>query len=111
MSTVIQTLGQRIRAERLRQGMTQEQLAEAAEVHPTYIGQVERGEKNMTILTLEKILIALGLCFTDIFNKIQSQTEIQNYPELCYELINGKSLDLQKRYYQILKEIDEIESR
>lgn len=47
-------LGQRIRAERTARKMTQEELAERADLHPTYIGQVERGEKSLTIASLEK---------------------------------------------------------
>ena len=46
-------LGQRIRAERTARKMTQEELAECADLHPTYIGQVERGEKSLTIASLE----------------------------------------------------------
>ena len=49
-------LGQRIRAERTARKMTQEELAERADLHPTYIGQVERGEKSLTIASLEKIV-------------------------------------------------------
>lgn len=63
MSTITKTLGQRIRAYRLQVGLTQEALAEKADVHPIYIGQVERGEKNLTIVTLEKILAALNVPF------------------------------------------------
>ena len=51
-------LGQRIRAERTARKMTQEELAERADLHPTYIGQVERGEKSLTIASLEKIVLS-----------------------------------------------------
>ena len=54
-------LGQRIRAERTARKMTQEELAERADLHPTYIGQVERGEKSLTIASLEKIVEGLGI--------------------------------------------------
>ena len=53
-------LGQRIRAERTARKMTQEELAERADLHPTYIGQVERGEKSLTIASLEKIVEGLA---------------------------------------------------
>uniref|UniRef100_UPI0040289E14 helix-turn-helix domain-containing protein n=2 Tax=Eubacteriales incertae sedis TaxID=538999 RepID=UPI0040289E14 len=49
-------LGKRIRTERIDKKMTQEELAERAGLHPTYIGQVERGEKSLTITSLEKIV-------------------------------------------------------
>ena len=47
-------LGRRIRAERTAKKMTQEELAERAGLHPTYIGQVERGEKSLTVAALKK---------------------------------------------------------
>lgn len=53
------TLGKRIREERIRVGLTQEQLAEYIDVSTTYIGFIERGERSVT---LEK-LILLSECF------------------------------------------------
>ena len=53
------TLGKRIREERLRIGLTQEQLAECVDVSTTYIGFIERGERSVT---LEK-LVLLAQCF------------------------------------------------
>lgn len=54
-------LGQRIREERTRYRLTQEQLAEAAQVNESYIGQVERGEKNPSLETVVSIAKALGV--------------------------------------------------
>ena len=54
-------IGQRIRKLRLEQGLSQEELAEAAGVHRTYIGMLERGEKNVTIYNIERIARALDV--------------------------------------------------
>ena len=49
MSDIAKTVGKRLRGYRTSIGFSQEKLAEKAGLHPTYIGQVERGEKNLTI--------------------------------------------------------------
>jgi len=58
-----------VRKYRLEQGISQEELAGKAEVHRTYIGSVERGERNVTINIMEKISKALEKPITDFFIK------------------------------------------
>lgn len=53
--------GRNVRAERMRRGISQEQLGEVARVHRTYIGMIERAEKNITLTNIEKIAKALGV--------------------------------------------------
>lgn len=59
--------GEKVRGERKRRGWSQEDLATNAEVHRTYIGMIERGEKNITLENIEKICNALGLTVKDFF--------------------------------------------
>jgi transcriptional regulator with XRE-family HTH domain len=61
--------GNRVREERLRQGLTQEELAERAGVHRTYIGMIERAEKNVTLLNIEKLARALSLKIQELFTE------------------------------------------
>jgi transcriptional regulator with XRE-family HTH domain len=53
-------LGKTIRRLRLEKGWTQEDLAEKAKLHPTYIGGIERGERNVGLDNIVRIARALG---------------------------------------------------
>jgi len=57
-----------VRKFRLKQKISQEELAFRAGVHRTYIGSVERGERNITINVMEKICIALNIPIIEFFN-------------------------------------------
>ncbi len=59
-------IGNKIREIRQSKGLSQEQLAEIAEVHRTYVGMIERAEKNITLVSLEKIAKALGVETKDL---------------------------------------------
>ena len=54
-------LGQAIRRQRLKCGLTQERLAEAADLHWTYVSGIERGIRNVSIVNLSHIATALGV--------------------------------------------------
>ena len=60
-ASILIRFGKRVREERLRRGLSQEELAELANVHRTYIGMVERGEKNIGLLNIERIADALRM--------------------------------------------------
>ena len=60
-SNILVKFGQRVREERIKQGYSQEELAELADVHRTYIGMIERAEKNITLKNIEKIANALKI--------------------------------------------------
>lgn len=56
----------RLRAERKARGLSQEALGELADLHPTYVGSVERGERNVSIDNMERLAVALGLDVVDL---------------------------------------------
>lgn len=70
MSDILKRLGDRIRFLRKEKGLSQERLGELADLHTNYIGQVERGEKNSTIESLERITIGLNVSLEDLFRYI-----------------------------------------
>lgn len=67
MSDFLKLVGSRIRATRKARDLTQEALAERAELQSTYIGGVERGERNISLQTLEKIIEGLGITPYELF--------------------------------------------
>jgi len=64
---VLIDFGNKVRKERMKLGLSQEELAERAGVHRTYIGMIERAEKNATIESIEKIAKALKISIADFF--------------------------------------------
>lgn len=54
-------LGRRLGAHRQALGISQEKLAERVGVHRTYVGGIERGERNLTLKTVERLAEGLGL--------------------------------------------------
>lgn len=63
----LKNLGKRIKEMRSERSISQEELAELAGVHRTYVGMIERGEKNVTILSAQKIATALGVSISELF--------------------------------------------
>lgn len=63
--------GNVVQSERRKAGMTQEDLAELADVHRTYVGMVERAEKNVTLTSLQKISNALRIPMSSILRRVE----------------------------------------
>lgn len=61
ISDATKLFGERVRARRTELGWTQEALAEAAQLHWTYVGQVERGERNISLRNITRLAGALEL--------------------------------------------------
>ena len=63
----LKMFAQRVRVLREKQGFSQEKLAERAELHRTYIGMVERLERNPSLVCIHKIANGLGVHITELF--------------------------------------------
>lgn len=98
MSEIAKTIGRRVRNYRIEKGLSQEKLAELSGCHPTYIGQVERGEKNATLESIEKIASAMNVSLAQLFEKI-GESSTDSYPMKCYELVGEYTLHI--RLYEI----------
>lgn len=68
---ILVKFGEKVRSERLKRKLSQEKFAEIAGVHRTYIGMIERAEKNITLENVGKISKALGIKVSDLFNNLE----------------------------------------
>ena len=59
-------LGRKIKEIRLKQSISQEKLSQLSGLHRTYIGSIERSERNVSLINIEKIANALGLKAKDL---------------------------------------------
>jgi len=61
MKDLNQVFSNNVRAQRIKKGLSQEELGELSDLHRTYIGGIERCERNVTLKNVEKIANALGV--------------------------------------------------
>lgn len=98
---ILRMVGTRIRDMRKKRGLSQEELGERAGVHFSYIGGVERAEKNISLLSLQKIADALE---TDVFELFRYEKVInkglsekdQNLNDLLDFLVTLNASDIKK---------------
>ncbi len=65
-SPLLKKFGKRVRCLRDERDLSQERLGELAKVHRTYVGMIERGEKNITLTSMEKFAKALKVDIKDL---------------------------------------------
>ena len=110
MSDIAKIIGQRIRNYRTQKGLSQEKLAELAGCHPTYIGQLERGEKNATLESVEKIASAMDISLSELFDKL-GKSGGRHIAAKCYDLVASKNEAEQKQLYKMLQEMDKYKNQ
>jgi DNA-binding XRE family transcriptional regulator len=64
--------GQAVRRFRVKRGISQERLAELADIHRTYIGDVERGTRNISLLNMTRIAKALQVPLSRLIQEMES---------------------------------------
>jgi transcriptional regulator with XRE-family HTH domain len=101
---LVKTFGQKLRTLRKTKKLSQEKLAEKANLHPTYIGVIERGEQSATLDTVEKLAGALHVKEKDLFY-FTSQNEDLLKEEILSRLAGQSTKKLQK-ILDIIKTLD-----
>lgn len=66
---ILIVFGDKVRELRKEKGLSQEELSFKADLHRTYIGMIERAEKNITLANIEKIANALNVNIKELFNE------------------------------------------
>ncbi|MCM3134387.1 helix-turn-helix domain-containing protein [Paenibacillus polysaccharolyticus] len=88
MTKLRNSVGERIREIRKAKGLTQQQLAELSGLDDAYIGSVERGERNFSIDTLEKILKGLDTSAHDLLYDPISTTHTSDFVQSKREAVD-----------------------
>ena len=63
--------GDAVRSRREELGLTQEELAERARIHRTYLSDVERGGRNLSLINIERLAVALEVSISGLFMQIE----------------------------------------
>ena len=107
MSKIARLVGEKIRILRQSRGLSQEKLGFKAGLNTSFIGQVERGEKSPTIISLEKIANALDVQLKELFQfdeDVSSVADMTFIEKITYEL-KGRTGEEQEAVYQFIKQL------
>ncbi len=113
MSVLLQLVGEKIRIIRKTKGLTQEALGNKSQLSFSYISDVERGTRNISIESLEKIMTALEVSPNEIFDfhDISTESGFENKKsiiEMIRSILMRRNLDEVKFIHGITKDFIEI---
>lgn len=97
-------LGERIREERRKLGLTQAQLAEAIDISDTYMGAIERGERSLTLDTLVRLVNRLGVTVDYLLSDSVSDSDA-NIMEQFKQIIDGQPTERKQMAVAVLRTI------
>ncbi len=97
-------LGKRIREERLRLNLTQERLSEDVEISTAYLGQIERGERSLTLDKLVRLANRLGVTVDYLLSDSVSISP-DNQTDRILQLLQDKTAEDKEMAFQVLKTI------
>ncbi len=72
-SNILVSFGQSVRNKRIASGVTQETLAEKADLHRTYIADIERGVRNVSLRNIERLAVALECTIAELVSGIEKK--------------------------------------
>lgn len=104
MSDLKKQIGQRLREYRNAKEYSIEELAHIADMNAVHLASLERGEKNITLSTLEKVVGALGISFADVFS-FEETIKQPEYPivDKASSLMRKMTAEEQEFIYQTIQ--------
>lgn len=104
------SLGNRLRELRQDRALSQEQVANIAEITAAYLGLVERGTKNITVHTLEKVCTALNVTLSEFFSTVKEHDKtIDEISNQILHQLNGKSESEKQAVLKMIKLVFSIQ--
>ena len=111
MSNIKKLFGTRIKEIRKEKCLSQEELGERSGLHPTYIGGVERGERNISVENIEKIAVGLKINMGDLFpysDHAESESEKEKIKNSILISIDDMNEDALSFISSIIKNLKKI---
>ena len=102
MAISLVNLGRRVRMLRVNKSMTQDELAEQSGLSTKYIGELERGQSNPTLLTVDKIATALDVEMTDPFEIKSDALSVQELRREIDMLLDNSDEKTLKAVFSLL---------
>lgn len=102
---IYRTLGTVVRGYRNELGWSQEELGGRSGLHPSYIGQIERGTKKISLATLQRLAAALKVKISDLLQEKAVDYKPSTWEKKIAGIIRYRPVDQQRRTYRIIKEI------
>ncbi len=102
--------GAKVRHYRRKMKLSQEQLAERADLHPTYVGQVERGEKNASLESIMKLSKGLDIPPALLFERLTYKPE-PSEAQKAYDLIMSLPPEKQKIMLELMQKAIDLMQR
>jgi transcriptional regulator with XRE-family HTH domain len=91
MKQILRVLGERVRKLRMDMGLTQEDLAEKLNLHGSYVGLIERGQKTPSLETLKKIAEFFGLSISGLLATEEEYSKKDMRTKRIARMLKGKS--------------------
>ena len=95
---ICKTLGKRLRDFRKQRGLSQEKLAEAADLNTTFVGSIERGQANPTLDTLCKLANALDIDVLDLLYSPETVSGMKYRDEKLYTILAEFASQIRELY-------------